>query len=1293
MTRNDIAELGLILLLSGCSKVDSGASDTGVSDTEDSDTEDSDTDDTPTTPDAIAPVVTIVEPTEAVVVYAVDPLALAGVVTHPVDPAASLLARWDSDIDGELYAGAPPDDGVVRLEVLLSAGSHTLTLTGEGADGASATDSVALEVLGDNQPPTCGLSAPVDGAVHDTGEVVSFEGWGSDQEDGVELTYALDSDVDGSIGSGVLDASGSVVVDTSSLSDAGHQVSLTVTDTRGATCVDSIGVAVGSPPILAITTPKPGDLYNETASIAFSATVSDTTDAPQDLGLVWQSDLDGVLYTGVATKGGEVTFTHDGLSLGEHTITLIATDTDGMTAEATTSLFVNGLPTAPVVSITPDPAYTDDVVAVTIDVDSDDVEGDPVAYAYTWTIDGKPTGFGAAGSLAADLTMRGQTWEVAVTPNDGYGDGAPGIASVVIANSVPVVPSVTLTPLSPVEGDTLTCIEAPATDADGDGVTYTYGWLVDGVELLASIPTLPSGERWARDQQVQCTVVPHDGTDPGAMVYSNTVTVLNSAPSIESVAIAPEEPRVADALTCSYTGYADPDGDPDASTISWEVDGTAAGDGPALEVGAFAAGDSVTCTVTPHDGDAAGTPVSVSVTIQNTPPTIDSVWLTPDPAGLADVLLCEYDGFDDPDGDGDASQWSWTVNGVAVAPTTPTLAGLFVRDDVVTCTVTPFDGQDTGEALQASLTIVNTPPAIGPAEISPLAAQVTDDLVCAYTTYTDADGDSDLSTFVWSIDGTEVGTEPTLAAGTFEVGDVVQCAVTSHDGFEEGNTVTVEVTIQPSLLGFRCNPQDDNPLRYDCEGSTDFDAEMRFVFQEIDGMSRVSQVTEPGTAHVVTVWGLAENASFEYTAQWRGDADDPWVTHETNRLTDTPPIAGSAQTPFDQLSLRASTRPGAETSISFVATDVQCGGMTALVVVDRLGRIVWYDYPGPVLNALALGDDSLVYAIDHKSIHELSFSGEEVRRFDLAPSGECENGMGPCVHHDVLPHPDGLYFLYAEYDDSTYGAVGLDGCPTKTAYVLDRVGLLDPDWTAIQGSWWLDADMNYIPDVDMGPNFDPTGSPPDPMCESNYWRGTLGATAPIDYTHANAVAVQGDTLAVSVLTYNQIALYDMAASTLLWKLHGSAADYSDFQVPWDISPDIVDNADSDMQGQHHVSWREDGMLQVMDNAGAFGVTRTIALDLDPATGAAELNKVWTMVDDDGGSYADPEEMLCVTRGSSYELPSGNVLATCAASAVAVELDADDGSWEDGPLWFLNGRCLDDRSPADGFYRTLPLSDF
>jgi murein DD-endopeptidase MepM/ murein hydrolase activator NlpD len=105
------------------------------------------------------------------------------------------------------------------------------------------------------------------------------------------------------------------------------------------------------------------------------------------------------------------------------------------------------------------------------------------------------------------------------------------------------------------------------------------------------------------------------GTCSDSVVY----TVQASPPSIAMVTLGPDPALVRDTLICDYTDFHSPMGEADRSTIGWTVNSLALDiTGSVLSEG-FSGDDTVTCTVTPDDGLATGTPLSDSVIIASRP--------------------------------------------------------------------------------------------------------------------------------------------------------------------------------------------------------------------------------------------------------------------------------------------------------------------------------------------------------------------------------------------------------------------------------------------------------------------------------------------------------------------------------------------------------------------------------------------------------------------------------------------------------------------------------------------------
>jgi hypothetical protein len=289
-----------------------------------------------------------------------------------------------------------------------------------------------------------------------------------------------------------------------------------------------------------------------------------------------------------------------------------------------------------------------------------------------------------------------------ITPHDGEDTGVAMSDSLTIDNSVPSIDGAIIVPDPAYVDDTLSCTATNFTDADGDSDQTSFEWVISGT-TVGSGSTLAGV--FSKGDTVKCKATPSDGMDAGT-TKTDTVTISNSPPVVSNASIAPDPAGANDTLDCSYS-FADADGDSDASSAEWFVNGISAGTGSSLS-GAFLGGDYVECSVTANDGSEDGNTATAAITIDNGAPSITSVTISPDPATAQDTLNCNYSGYY-LDGDPDASTIEWFV-GSTSAGTGATLASGFNNGDTVTCTVTPSDGLDAGTPMSAQVVIG----AIGP---------------------------------------------------------------------------------------------------------------------------------------------------------------------------------------------------------------------------------------------------------------------------------------------------------------------------------------------------------------------------------------------------------------------------------------------------------------------------------------------------------------------------------------------------------------------------------------------------
>lgn len=122
-----------------------------------------------------------------------------------------------------------------------------------------------------------------------------------------------------------------------------HVITVIATDIHGATMQDTVTVeVVNHSPTIQVTQFAPGSSFFSNQIISLGAYANDEDEGPpfDQTSLEWFSDLDGFLGLGTGLQTS--------LSVGTHTLTAVATDELGLTAEDTTSVIIvsgDGVPT------------------------------------------------------------------------------------------------------------------------------------------------------------------------------------------------------------------------------------------------------------------------------------------------------------------------------------------------------------------------------------------------------------------------------------------------------------------------------------------------------------------------------------------------------------------------------------------------------------------------------------------------------------------------------------------------------------------------------------------------------------------------------------------------------------------------------------------------------------------------------------------------------------------------------------------------------------------------------------
>jgi len=280
------------------------------------------------------------------------------------------------------------------------------------------------------------------------------------------------------------------------------------------------------------------------------------------------------------------------------------------------------------------------------------------------------------------------------------------------------------------------------------------------------------------------------------------VIACNQPPEGGMVEIDPITPVTTDDLVATLSEDAvDPNGKDVTYSYAWSVDGSAADDvsGDTVPAAQTRKGQEWSVVVTPSDGKKVGPTFTASTTINNSPPVVSSVAISPGDVPVGDTLEVSFDGTD-ADDDIVETTISWTVDGTEVGTGTTLSTSGLSKGDQISVTVQPNDGEVDGVPVSAGpVSILNTAPTAPVAAITPAEPRVTTPLVCSLdTASTDVDGDALTYTAAWTVDGvafsgtTQTSTHDGDTVPTTELAadQVWRCTLTAFDG--EAQTPSAE---------------------------------------------------------------------------------------------------------------------------------------------------------------------------------------------------------------------------------------------------------------------------------------------------------------------------------------------------------------------------------------------------------------------------------------------------------------------------------------------------------------------
>ena len=312
-----------------------------------------------------------------------------------------------------------------------------------------------------------------------------------------------------------------------------------------------------------------------------------------------------------------------------------------------------------------------------------------------------------------------------MTPNDGIADGAAGSATILIQNTAPTLSGVSITPTGTVyNDDTLTCA-ATVTDPD-ESPAPTFEWTVGG-SVIGSTSTLNLSQTGVMpDDVVTCTVSAVD-SDGATATDSVTQTIANRTPTLSNTSIAPNSGVTTSTMLTCTTTVTDDDGESLTPTYTWTIgSNTYTGDTLQLDPTMVIPGDTVSCTVDVTDASGDSDTDSLSVTVDNTPPTI-STSITANGTTNTGELTCVATASDVDDATTPAIAYEWFNANGSLGSSNPLQldATMGVDGDVIDCTATATDLSGGTVSDTASHTITNTEPVIDSISLNPSSITAT----------------------------------------------------------------------------------------------------------------------------------------------------------------------------------------------------------------------------------------------------------------------------------------------------------------------------------------------------------------------------------------------------------------------------------------------------------------------------------------------------------------------------------------------------------------------------------------
>ncbi|HEY3445512.1 MAG TPA: FG-GAP-like repeat-containing protein [Myxococcales bacterium] len=473
---------------------------------------------------------------------------------------------------------------------------------------------------------------------------------------------------------------------------------------------------------------------------------------------------------------------------------------------------LNTAPEAPHAILLPPEPGTLDALLGAVDKPATDADGDKLAYRFTFTKAGKKVEALADGREVRGI-KKGEVYQLEVVANDGEVDSPAAQASLTVKNTRPTAPAIAFTNPAPAAGEAVDVkIDRPSTDLDGDAISLSYAWLLDGkpaAGLAKDAKAIPAG-KVKKHEVWTVEVTPSDGQENGPSGRARLVAV-NTPPTAPVVSIDPAEPTAESGAKARIDQVAtDRDGDAIKYRYAWFKDGVRVelpAEAAALKPGTLRRAESLRLVVTPFDGEVEGASAAALARVKDSAPIAPQIALAPEKPTVKDELSCVIKvAAKDADQETPRVSITWKRDGEPVPVSADQLkiaAGVARHGETWSCTAVASDGELSSAAVEAKVIVLNSPPGPLKAVVEPESPQAGQDLFCQLAQPAeDPDGDPVTYAFVWRSGGKVLAADPAepwkLPASATKKGHAYQCEVTASDGKAKGPAASAEANYRNS---------------------------------------------------------------------------------------------------------------------------------------------------------------------------------------------------------------------------------------------------------------------------------------------------------------------------------------------------------------------------------------------------------------------------------------------------------------------------------------------------------------